>query len=62
VAGAAASYYVAYHTTIGFLWPSTFGLAVALFVGLALSALRPQSSPNAAALTWWGVMKRPARA
>ncbi len=26
LAGAVASYYVAYHTRIGFLWPSTFGL------------------------------------
>ncbi len=40
VAGAVASYYVAYHTTIGFLWPSTFGLAASLLVGLVLSALQ----------------------
>ena len=33
VAGAFAAYYVAYHSRIGFLWPSTFGLAATLAVG-----------------------------
>ncbi len=62
VAGAIAAYYVAYHSTIGFLWPSTFGLVATLSVGLGLSALRPRSSAGAADLTWWGVMRKPAEA
>src|SRR5580765_8060459 len=36
VAGSLTSYYVAYHTSIGFMWPSTFGLAATLIVGAAL--------------------------
>ena len=59
VAGAAAAYYVAYHSSIGFLWPSTFGLAASLVAGLTLSALRPSTS--GADLTWWGVMRNPVR-
>ena len=31
----AVSYYVAYHSGIGFMWPSTFGLAATLVVGCA---------------------------
>ena len=57
VAGAVAAYYVAYHSTIGFLWPSTFGLAASLLVGLVLSALNPAPT-SGADLTWWGVMRR----
>ena len=33
VVGTLTSYYVAYHTSIGFMWPSTFGLAATLIVG-----------------------------
>ena len=35
------SYYVAYHTSIGFMWPSTFGLAATLITGWTLSACLP---------------------
>ena len=59
-AGAAASYYVAYHSSIGFLWPSTFGLAATLLVGGAVALVWP-SAPDAPgrALTWQRVMDRP---
>jgi SSS family transporter len=53
VVGTLTSYVVAYHTTIGFMWPSTFGLAATLLTGHAL-ALVSRSRPSAAALdlTW----------
>jgi len=56
VAGTLTSYYVAYHTPIGFMWPSSFGLAATLLVGAVLSRLTP-SRPTAAALelTWRAV-------
>jgi SSS family transporter len=60
IAGAVAAYYVAYHSSIGFLWPSTFGLAASLAVGLLFAAVSPAPAP-AADLTWWGVMRRDAR-
>jgi SSS family transporter len=60
VAGAGAAYYVAYHTSIGFLWPSTFGLAATLIVGGVLAVLWP-APPGAKGrhLTWRAVMSRP---
>jgi Na+/proline symporter len=59
VAGAATSYYVAYHTAIGFLWPSTFGLAATVLVGMAMTVVWP-AAPDAAGrqLTWRAVMNR----
>jgi SSS family transporter len=61
VAGALAAYYVAYHSTIGFMWPSTFGLAATLIVGVALSAIMPMAETDArGALTWHAVMNRKA--
>ncbi|MGH9144591.1 MAG: hypothetical protein ACRD2I_25920, partial [Vicinamibacterales bacterium] len=53
VAGSVTSYYVAYHTSIGFMWPSTFGLAATLIVGAAMTAISA-SRPTADALrlTW----------
>jgi len=58
--GTATSYYVAYHTPIGFMWPSTFGLFATLAVGWALSLLlRTRPSPEALRLTWWSVMRQP---
>jgi Na+/proline symporter len=58
VAGSFASYYVAYHSTIGFMWPSTFGLAATLIVGWC-SSLAAGSRPDAEALrlTWPEVMR-----
>jgi len=59
-AGAITAYMVAYQSSIGFLWPSTFGLAATLIVGMAASLL---SSPPPAAIeqyTWRGVMRRSA--
>jgi SSS family solute:Na+ symporter len=53
IVGSLTSYYVAYHTPIGFMWPSTFGLAATLIVGAAMtlvSGSRP--TPEALGLTW----------
>jgi SSS family transporter len=53
VAGSFASYYVAYRTSIGFMWPSTFGLVATLLVGFAATAvLRMKPSEAALQLTW----------
>ena len=60
VAGSLTSYYVAYHTSIGFMWPSSFGLAATLLVGAAMtavSAARP--TPEALRLTWRMVTQAP---
>ncbi|OLD16665.1 MAG: hypothetical protein AUJ01_10160 [Acidobacteria bacterium 13_1_40CM_3_65_5] len=57
VIGTFTSYYVAYRTTIGFMWPSTFGLAATLAVGYALSiVLQTSASVEARRLTWREVM------
>ena len=59
-AGAITAYMVAYQSSIGFLWPSTFGLAATLIVGVLASLV---SSPPPAAIeqyTWRGVMRRSA--
>jgi SSS family transporter len=58
VVGSVTSYYVAYQTRIGFMWPSTFGLAATLAVGWLMTlivAARP--SAEALRLTWWSVME-----
>ena len=53
VAGSLASYYVAYHTSIGFMWPSSFGLAATLIVGAVMTALSgARPTPEALRLTW----------
>jgi len=57
VLGSFTSYYVAYRTTIGFMWPSTFGLAATLIAGWALSVvLRTRPSAAALELTWRAVV------
>jgi SSS family transporter len=57
LAGTFTTYYVAYRTSIGFMWPSTFGLAATLFIGFALTAvLRTRPSEAALRLTWWEVV------
>ncbi len=60
LAGAATSYYVAYESAIGFMWPSTFGLVATLAVGavLALAWPAPADAPGRQ-LTWRAVMQRP---
>jgi len=61
VAGALTAYYVAYQTTIGFMWPSTFGLAATLAAGFVLTVLWPApATAKGRELTWWAVMRRPA--
>ena len=57
--GSFTSYYVAYWTSIGFMWPSTFGLAATLVVGSVLSAMtRARPAAEALRLTWREVMAR----
>ena len=59
VAGSLAAYYVAYHSSIGFMWPSTFGLAATLLVGIALALVMPmRADDERRALTWRAVMAR----
>jgi SSS family solute:Na+ symporter len=57
-AGAVVSYVVAYHSSIGFLWPSTFGLAATLLVGGVLT-LPNRRAASGGQLTWRAVMQRP---
>jgi SSS family transporter len=53
VAGSLTAYYVAYHTAIGFMWPSTFGWAATLIVGAAMTAVSgARPTPEALRLTW----------
>ena len=60
VIGAVTAYYVAYHSGIGFMWPSTFGLAATLLVGGVLSIALPMAGDDRRrALTWKAVMSRP---
>jgi SSS family transporter len=58
IAGALAAYYVAYHSSIGFMWPSTFGLAATLAVGVPLARLFPLAAGDPRGqLTWAAVMR-----
>jgi SSS family solute:Na+ symporter len=57
-AGALASYYVAYHSQLGFLWPSTFGLGATLLGGGLISLVSP-AADRQSNLTWRAVMQRP---
>jgi SSS family transporter len=59
IAGTVASYVVAYHTNIGFMWPSTFGLVATLGVSLLWTGLtRTRPTDAALQLTWREVMRR----
>jgi len=63
IVGALTAYYVAYYSGIGFMWPSTFGLAATLAVGAVLAVLLPMADDDARrALTWRAVMNRPYQA
>ena len=59
LAGAVTAYYVAFQSTIGFMWPSTFGLAATLVTG-SLATLAWPAAPTAKGhdLTWRAVMAR----
>jgi SSS family solute:Na+ symporter len=57
-AGALTAYVVAYHSPIGFLWPSTFGLGATLLVGALMTALRTRTPVNGH-FTWRAVMAAP---
>ena len=59
IAGAGTAYYVAYHSTIGFMWPSTFGLVATLGAGVVLAWLWPAAATHPGReLTWRAVMQR----
>lgn len=59
VVGALTAYYVAYHSSIGFMWPSTFGLAATLLAGAMLAVTMPMAAGDPRnALTWRAVMNR----
>jgi SSS family solute:Na+ symporter len=57
IVGTLTSYAVAYHTAIGFMWPSSFGLAATLLTG-SLLPLFSSNRPTAAELklTWRAVV------
>lgn len=57
ILGSAVSYYVAYLSRIGFMWPSTLGFAATVAAGLLISVVG-RSTPSDAALrlTWRSVM------
>lgn len=57
-AGAVIAYIVAYHSAIGFLWPSSFGLAATLSVGALITWLQPRTS-SGEHFTWRAVMATP---
>jgi SSS family transporter len=58
VVGSLTSYYVAYLSRIGFMWPSTLGFAATLAVGALWSLVVPgRPGETALRLTWWGVME-----
>jgi Na+/proline symporter len=60
IIGTVTSYVVAYHTSIGFMWPSTFGLAATLIAGAVLTlGSSVSASPAAQKLTWWAVTTEP---
>jgi SSS family transporter len=56
--GAVVTYVIAYHSAIGFLWPSTFGLVTTLLVGAAVT-LVAGTDAREERLTWRAVMSRP---
>jgi SSS family transporter len=57
VIGSLTSYYVAYHSRIGFMWPSTLGWAATLAVGFVWTLVLPGRPPESAQrLTWRSVM------
>jgi SSS family solute:Na+ symporter len=59
VTGAVTAYYVAYHSAVGFMWPSTFGLGATLLSGSLLAMLLPSSAGDRGReLTWKRVMER----
>jgi len=61
IAGTITSYLVAYHSSIGFMWPSTFGLVATLIVGAVLAALMAERpSAEAVRLVWASVVNEPA--
>ena len=62
VVGSLTSYYVAYMSRIGFMWPSTLGFFATLAVGVVWSFVVPgRPSEESLRLTWSSVMATPER-
>jgi SSS family transporter len=60
--GAAVTIYVAFFSSLSFLWPSTFGLLATVLVGFGVSVALPKTiGQGNAELTWRRVMQRPLR-
>jgi Na+/proline symporter len=60
VVGSLTSYYVAYLSRIGFMWPSTLGFAATVAVGVLWSVLVPgRPGGRSLELTWRSVMATP---
>lgn len=60
VVGSAVTIYVAFFSSLSFLWPSTFGLLATLLAGFGVSLILPMGKGNQE-LTWTRVMQRPLR-
>lgn len=56
--GALSSYLVAFHSSLSFFWPSTFGLVATVIVGYAVSLVTAPPSAEVQRQTWRGVMSR----
>jgi SSS family transporter len=62
VVGTFVSYFVAYRTSISFLWPSAFGLAATILTSLVIAQIaRGATKDRAPDLTWYRVMKSEVR-
>jgi SSS family transporter len=60
VVGSLTSYYVAYWSRIGFMWPSTLGFAATLVMGFLWASIVPgRPDERALGLTWRRVMEMP---
>ncbi|HEX8028207.1 MAG TPA: hypothetical protein VF491_07100, partial [Vicinamibacterales bacterium] len=59
IMGAAVSYYVAFHSTLGFLWPTTFGFVATMLIGWGLALVWPApADAHGRTLTWSAVTSR----
>ncbi len=62
VTGTLVAFYVAFFSTIGFIWPTVFGLIATLAAGYTVSLFIPAGAQGEAQrqqLTWRNVMRRP---
>ncbi|MDO8587007.1 MAG: sodium/solute symporter [Armatimonadota bacterium] len=59
IVGAGVSFYVAFGTDIGFIWPTVFGLVATLVIGYAVSLASGPPVKSQAGMTFKSVMKQP---